>query len=883
MSPRIRTARFLLIVGAFFLHPIWSVAQISDSDVVITIDKHVSCPAGNDAQISVEITNMVENVTYFVQWKRVDDGTIKDNISFDGDASGYAKVVFPADGVSKRAIRSGLISLTVLQVEPVESIINVIEIKEPDLLLANVIQPTCGAPTGTVEFTSPVNTKGGVYSFRYSDDGGSTYQGSTTFSGLDPGNYNLRVEVTSHTICYLDDVATVNAVPIPPAKPTASITHPSCVDPNGSIAITNAQPENQYSVNGGAWAYYTTPFEPLPSGPYFIQVRLDYDNSCTSSDMFTINPEPTRPAAPTITVTQPACGGPAKGEIEVTAPVGADYAYSINGTDYQVSTTFSNLDPNTYNVTARYISNPTCVSDPTVQTINAPVGAPEISAPSTITNPSTPDANDGQIAVTLVGGTGTSPFTYFLTDNLGNPVSNSGAIGATSYTFTGLDEGNYTVYVTDASSCTSASETGIILDAPGGCINPTITLNTGNNNQGVCTGEAIDNIQYTVTGDFSNVSVTGLPAGVSGNLVGSTFTISGTPSVGGNFNFTVTATALVGCTNATATGSLSVSALPAVTISYDNDPYCQTPGSTATVTINGQIINYVEATYGGANLQTDFNNVDFFTSSSCPGVLSVTIPVGATITGVDVEYQMWTTAFPAGQFIVSQQRSYLSCVSPGGTSESEVFKGIGNVSGTYDYSRSNISIANGVVGGGEVQFRLHAGRVWPTGGCSTAQHRVNNNTWKVRVYYAETHHFTASPAGLIIDPITGEIDVENSTPGTYTVTYEFGDGVCTGTTSTTVTISPLPTATISYDGGPFCASGSVPVTLVGTGGGTFSALPVGLSIDANTGEVNLSASEAGTYTVTYDFSNGTCSSSTTTQIIVNAVPEATISYAGSPY
>ncbi len=755
-----------------------------------------------------------------------------------------------------------------------------------------------GGDDGEITITASGGSGGAYYYYWYNNTTGEediAFLGTNVAVFPDNGADKIPVKAGDYTFTVFNIVG-VSFIPgsasrtvYEPLDILTSLTQPSCAVSTGSIEITEPVGNTsvysyRYSVNGGA-TYSANPiFSGLTDGSYTAQVEITEINSsktCIRSKSETINPAPPVPAAPTVAPTHPSCGG--TGSIVVNSPTGADYEYSINGVDYQLSTTFSGLAPGGYSVTARFISAPLCVSGATPVTINAPAGAPEISVPSSITNPTTTSSNDGQIGVTLVGATGSSPFTYYLTDNLGNPVTNSGSVGATSYTFTGLDEGNYTVYVTDASSCTSTSETGIILIAPGGCNNPIITLNTGNNNQGVCTGEAIANIQYTVTGDFSNVSVTGLPAGVSGNLVGSTFTISGTPSVGGNFSYTVTATALAGCTNATALGSISVSALPTVTISYDNPPYCQTPGSTATVTIDGQIINYVEATYGGGNLQTDFNSVDFFTASSCPGVLSVTIPVGATITGVDVQYQMWTTAFPAGQFIVSQQRSYLSCVSPGGANESEVYKGVGNFSGTFDYNRSNLTIANGVVGGGEIQFRLHAGRVWPTGGCSTSQHRVNNNTWKVRVYYAETHLFTAAPAGLIIDPITGEIDVENSAPGTYTVTYEYGDGVCTGTTSTTVTISPLPTATISYDGGPFCATGSVPVTLVGTGGGIFSASPVGLSIDANTGEVNLSASEAGTYTVTYDFSNGTCSNSTTAQITVNPVPEATISYAGTPY
>ncbi len=140
----------------------------------------------------------------------------------------------------------------------------------------------------------------------------------------------------------------------------------------------------------------------------------------------------------------------------------------------------------------------------------------------------------------------------------------------------------------------------------------------------------------------------------------------------------------------------------------------------------------------------------------------------------------------------------------------------------------------------------------------------------------------SSTAGLVIDPATGEVDLEASTTGTYTVTYDFGDGTCTNSTTAEIIINTLPVATISYDGSPYCATGVATVTLTGQNGGTFSST-AGLVIDPATGEVDLAASTTGTYTVTYDFGNGTCTNSTTTEIIINALPVATISYDGSPY
>ena len=57
----------------------------------------------------------------------------------------------------------------------------------------------------------------------------------------------------------------------------------------------------------------------------------------------------------------------------------------------------------------------------------------------------------------------------------------------------------------------------------------------------------------------------------------------------------------------------------------------------------------------------------------------------------------------------------------------------------------------------------------------------------------------------------------------------------------------------------------------------------GLSINGGTRPIDLVASTPGTYTVTYAFSSGGCSNTATASVTINALPVATIAYAGSPY
>ncbi|MFN2394544.1 MAG: C25 family cysteine peptidase [Bacteroidales bacterium] len=119
-------------------------------------------------------------------------------------------------------------------------------------------------------------------------------------------------------------------------------------------------------------------------------------------------------------------------------------------------------------------------------------------------------------------------------------------------------------------------------------------------------------------------------------------------------------------------------------------------------------------------------------SATEPGVLTVTIPQDAVITGVDVEYDMTAQN---GAWI-SEQRSLIRCVSEGGTTESSVTSGpSSNSAGTHTYNRTGLAIANDVEGGGEITFELHAFRTWGGSGSNTEYNYVPNNTWKVIVHY----------------------------------------------------------------------------------------------------------------------------------------------------
>ncbi len=145
---------------------------------------------------------------------------------------------------------------------------------------------------------------------------------------------------------------------------------------------------------------------------------------------------------------------------------------------------------------------------------------------------------------------------------------------------------------------------------------------------------------------------------------------------------------------------------------------------------------------------------------------------------------------------------------------------------------------------------------------------------------AQAGTFSATPAGLtFVSTTTGEIDVDNSTAGTYTITYSV-PGICPSTTNVNVTLTSTPDATFTYGQGAYCSDATDPAPVFGAGasGGVFSASPSGLTINSNSGLIDLSTSTAGSYTVTNDIAAvGSCAASSETfTVVVNALPNVTL-------
>lgn len=137
----------------------------------------------------------------------------------------------------------------------------------------------------------------------------------------------------------------------------------------------------------------------------------------------------------------------------------------------------------------------------------------------------------------------------------------------------------------------------------------------------------------------------------------------------------------------------------------------------------------VTAVYTLGNISTQYNTSPTITSANtCPGMLSVTVPEGFMVASVSTSYAMST----ASNGWMSEQRSLLVCTTSN-TTEAAVSSGVGGSTGTFNYTRTGLTLANGLTG--TVQFELRAWRTYGGEGCNTTYNMVNNNSWTITVTY----------------------------------------------------------------------------------------------------------------------------------------------------
>lgn len=432
----------------------------------------------------------------------------------------------------------------------------------------------------------------------------------------------------------------------------------------------------------------------------------------------------------------------------------------------------------------------------------------------------------------------------------GGTWSGTGITNASSGTFDPVSAGAGThtiTYSLTSGGCTGTDTETITVNAT---TNATITASGP-----FCTSDAATNLTAaTGGGTWSGTGITNTSLG--------TFN----PAAAGAGSHTITYT-ISGSCGSTDTETITVNLTPDATITTAG-PFCTGDASTNLTAATGGgtwsgtgITNASSGTFDPASAGAGTHSITYsVTSGGCTGTDSESITVNATPNAA-------ITA--AGPFCTSDAATNLSAATGGGTWSGT---GITNAGlGTFNPATAGAgthTITYSVTSGGCPGSDTETITVSATPDATiTAVGALCPGDSPVTLT-AATGGGTFSGTGVsgnTFDPAAAGV-------GTHTITYSVTLSGCTGTDTETITVNSSSDATITAVSA-LCTN-DAPVTLTAaTGGGTWS----GTGVSGNTFDPGTAGS--GTHTVTYTIS-GSCGSSDTETITVNATPDATITAAG---
>ena len=461
----------------------------------------------------------------------------------------------------------------------------------------------------------------------------------------------------------------------------------------------------------------------------------------------------------------------------------------------------------------------------------------------------TVNVNAGTTSSITAGGTTTfcQGGNVILTANSGSTYLWSN--GAQTQSITVTAGGSYYVTVTNASGCSATSTATTVTVNP----LPTVAAITGATN--VCSGLTTQLASATTGGTWTSSNTAVASVSASGVVTGVT---------AGNVTITYTITDANGCTN-TATATVNVNAGTTASITAGGvTTFCQggnvvlTANSGSTyLWSNGAQTQSITVTAGGSYYVTVTNASGCSATSAATTVTVNPLPTVAAITGATNVCSGLTTqlatASTGGTW--SSSDATVATVSATGVVSAVA---AGNVTITY-----TVTNANGCTATATASVNVNAGTTASiTAGGATTFCQGGSVTLTANV--GASYLWSNGSQTQSITVTAG---------GSYYVTVTNASGCSATSAATTVTVNPLPVATIVANGATsFCQGGSV--TLTAGSGASYL-----WSNNATTQSINVTTS--GTYTVTLTNASGCSATSLPVAVTIFATPTATITAGGA--
>ncbi|CAL65379.1 T9SS type A sorting domain-containing protein [Christiangramia forsetii] len=450
--------------------------------------------------------------------------------------------------------------------------------------------------------------------------------------------------------------------------------------------------------------------------------------------------------------------------------------------------------------------------------------------------------------------------------------------------------------------------------------NATIS-NPANKNQTVCINQPIANIDFNITDAGTGATASGLPPGINGNFNSGVFTVSGSPTQSGTYDYTVNTTGSCTSQQISQTGTITVNPNNTIADAANKDQtVCinqllqgiQFPVNSTVTSVNtsglptgitGNISNGNFILTGTPTASGTFayslNTAGTCESASTSGVITVTPDVTISDPVNKNQTVCINTAIDNIQFDISSPgtEATVSGLPDGlsGTFSNGIFtisgvpteaSAVAGDNGIFNYSVQTEGECVQVTANGTITIIPDptATISYPENICTSIPGSINATLDGTGDYNGGL--YSSTPAGLTISASSGAITPASSQPGTYTVSYKGPDTCNPATASVEITINPEPFVEITY-GDPFCNSDSTlkePVFNNGVGNyenGVFSSSePGGLSIDSSTGQINAQTSSPGTYDVFYTIGedSGCSEILITTEVTITQIPQIIISY-----